>query len=184
MQVHAAVVALPEGRVRILDEQPAKTGATFTDICRDTFLARLCALVPAPRFNMTRYYGVLAARHRLRSAVMPTTDAPDPVPEQLALFETATRLEQHFVYSKRSDGTWISDTCDFRTPEHHARRRARAQRELAEAIVRYNLAQGIVSAYYGVTGSDPWAYDPRTDRHWHSGHRHWHRGRPPNDQGG
>ncbi len=38
---------------------------------RDTFVARLAALVPPPRFNLVRYYGVLASQHRLRDAVRP-----------------------------------------------------------------------------------------------------------------
>jgi hypothetical protein len=38
---------------------------------RDTFVARLGALVPPQRFNLVRYYGVLASRHRLREAVGP-----------------------------------------------------------------------------------------------------------------
>jgi len=32
-----------------------------------TFLGRLCALVPPPRFHMTRYYGVFASRHHLEA---------------------------------------------------------------------------------------------------------------------
>jgi hypothetical protein len=49
----------------------------------DTFLSRLCALVP-PRFHMTRYYGVLASRHHLRARVIPSS--PQPLaPMQLKL---------------------------------------------------------------------------------------------------
>jgi len=50
----------------------------------DTFLGRLCALVPPPRFHMTRYYGVFASRHRLRARVIPSS--PQPLaPMQLSL---------------------------------------------------------------------------------------------------
>jgi hypothetical protein len=52
----------------------------------DTFLARLCALVPPPSFNMTRYFGVLAGKHALRSRVVPDTHVHDDEPKQLALF--------------------------------------------------------------------------------------------------
>ena len=48
------------------------------------FLARLCALVPPPKFHMTRYYGVFASHHRLRERVIPKPAAPPP-PPHLAL---------------------------------------------------------------------------------------------------
>ena len=53
-----AVKARPDGQVRVYFKQPTKRGSTFTDISRDTFLARLAALVPPPHFNLVRYYGV------------------------------------------------------------------------------------------------------------------------------
>ncbi len=37
----------------------------------DTFLARLCALVPPPGAHTVRYYGVLAGHHALRSRITP-----------------------------------------------------------------------------------------------------------------
>lgn len=49
------------------------------------FIARLCALVPPPRFNLTRFYGVFAPTARLRKLVVPApTDANRPM--QLQLF--------------------------------------------------------------------------------------------------
>ena len=50
-------------------------------------MARLSALVPTPRVNLTRYHGVFAPNHRLREQVTPakrgrrkaqTTDEPEP----------------------------------------------------------------------------------------------------------
>lgn len=41
-----------------------------------TFLARLAALVPAPYQNQRRFYGLFAARHRLRARVVPTSSPP------------------------------------------------------------------------------------------------------------
>jgi len=35
------------------------------------FIARLAALVPKPRINLTRYHGVLAPNHRWRGEVTP-----------------------------------------------------------------------------------------------------------------
>jgi len=34
------------------------------------FIARLAALVPKPRVNLTRYHGVLAPNHRLRGLIV------------------------------------------------------------------------------------------------------------------
>lgn len=68
---HDAVEALENGRVRINFKAPMRGGRMYTDISRDTFLARLAALVPPPRFNLVKYYGVFASQHRLREAVAP-----------------------------------------------------------------------------------------------------------------
>jgi len=54
----------------------------------DTFLGRLCALVPPPRFHMTRYYGVFASRHHLRARVIPASLQPLAPTQLPLLFET------------------------------------------------------------------------------------------------
>ena len=81
-----AVKARPDGQVRIYYKQPTRHGSTFTDISRDTFLARLAALVPPPHFNLVRYYGVFANRHKLRPHITPDADR-EQQPRQLTLFE-------------------------------------------------------------------------------------------------
>ena len=81
---HDAVEALADGRVRVHFKAPSRRGAAFADMSVDTFLSRLCALVPPPRFHMTRYYGVFASRHRLRARVIPSSPQP-PAPMQLSL---------------------------------------------------------------------------------------------------
>jgi hypothetical protein len=81
---HDAVTALPDGRVRIHFKRPSKSGATYTTVSRDTFIARLAALVPPPRMHMVRYRGVFANRHHLRDVVAPPKkEATD---KQLSLF--------------------------------------------------------------------------------------------------
>jgi hypothetical protein len=49
------------------------------------FIARLCALIPPPRFHMLRYHGVLAAHSSVRAEVVPGRE-PAPAPPQLPLF--------------------------------------------------------------------------------------------------
>ena len=55
--------------------------------CPEYFIARLAALVPTPRVNLTRYHGVFVPNHRLREQVTParrgrrkTAAAGDPPP--------------------------------------------------------------------------------------------------------
>ena len=51
----------------------------------DDFIARLCALVPPPRFHLMRYLGVLAGHSSLRAEVVPKKRAA--LPAQLPLFD-------------------------------------------------------------------------------------------------
>jgi hypothetical protein len=83
---HDAVERTADGQVRVHFKAPSKSGATYTQMSPDTFLARLCALVPPPSFNMTRYFGLLANRHALRPRIVPDDHAHEDEPKQLALF--------------------------------------------------------------------------------------------------
>jgi hypothetical protein len=83
---HDAVEYTPDGQVRVHFKAPSKSGATYAQMSPDTFLARLCARVPPPSFNMVRYFGVLAGKHALRSRVVPDTHVHEDEPKQLALF--------------------------------------------------------------------------------------------------
>lgn len=49
------------------------------------FIARLCALVPPPRFHLMRYLGVLAGHSSLRAQVVPKKLTT--LPAQLPLFD-------------------------------------------------------------------------------------------------
>ncbi len=82
-----------------------------------TFLARPCALVPPPRAHTVLYYGVLSARHALRSAVVPRAQEPAPEPKQLALFVphgstefpgTTTLLEAQLRDAAPSRLSWMT----------------------------------------------------------------------------
>ncbi len=50
------------------------------------FIARLCALVPPPYFNLTRFHGVFAPNAKLRAQVVPDNRAAASEPRQLELF--------------------------------------------------------------------------------------------------
>ena len=62
-------------------------------------IEKLCALVPPPMFNLTRFHGVLAPAHRLRALVVPKPDEDETrAPKQLRLFGTGRQP------TYRSDG--------------------------------------------------------------------------------
>jgi hypothetical protein len=88
-----AVQRTHDGQVRVHFKKPNRFGATFAQMTPDTFLARLCALVPPPRAHTVLYYGVLSAHHALRCAVVPRADEPEPAPKQLSLFIPRGQLE-------------------------------------------------------------------------------------------
>jgi hypothetical protein len=81
-----------DGQVRVYFKKPTRAGATYAQMTPDTFLARLCALVPPPGAHTVRYYGVLAGHHALRARIIPRAEEPSP-PKQLALFVPHGPLE-------------------------------------------------------------------------------------------
>jgi hypothetical protein len=66
---------LPDGAVRLDFKKPWSDGTTSVDLPPLALLARLAALVPPPRRHLTRYCGVLSSHSRLRSRVVPHTEA-------------------------------------------------------------------------------------------------------------
>ena len=58
-----------QGKVVYLLKTPYRDGTTHVV----HFIARLGALVPRPRVNLTRYHGVLAPNHRWRAEVTPSS---------------------------------------------------------------------------------------------------------------
>jgi hypothetical protein len=74
-----------DGRVEVGFKRAWKNGARAVVLDPLDFIARLVALIPRPRFNMTRYLGVLAPRAKIRSQVVPGRAAEQPEPVQLRL---------------------------------------------------------------------------------------------------
>jgi hypothetical protein len=60
-----------QGKVVYLLKTPYRDGTTHVVFEPLDFIARLAALVPRPRVNLTRYHGVLAPNHRWRAEVTP-----------------------------------------------------------------------------------------------------------------
>ena len=59
-----------EGRVEYAFRKPWRDGTRAVVLTSEDLVARLCAMVPPPRFHLTRYAGVLAPNAKLRSEVV------------------------------------------------------------------------------------------------------------------
>lgn len=69
----------PSGRVRLKLRKPYHTGQTELVLEPEAFVRRLFAIIPPPRWHLTRYHGMFSGHHRMRSrlaALVP--DPPDP----------------------------------------------------------------------------------------------------------
>jgi hypothetical protein len=78
--------ALPDGRVRYTMKKPWRDGTLALVFEPEDLVARLCAMVPPPRWHLIRFHGVLAAHAALRPLVVPS---PPPAVSTAELGEDA-----------------------------------------------------------------------------------------------
>ena len=71
---------LPDGRLLYRLKRRWRDGTTHVIYEPLELMERLAALVPPPRFNVTRYYGVLAPAAAFRSQIIPQGKDPSPPP--------------------------------------------------------------------------------------------------------
>jgi hypothetical protein len=71
---------LPDGRLLYRLKRRWRDGTTHVIYEPLELMERLAALVPPPKFNITRYSGVLAPGATLRPLVAPLEEAQDPLP--------------------------------------------------------------------------------------------------------
>ena len=71
---------LPDGRLSYRMKRPSSAGATTLEFTPVDFLRRVAALIPPPRVNLVRFFGVLAPNANLRSLVVPAPPPPTPPP--------------------------------------------------------------------------------------------------------
>ena len=81
------------GKVVYTLKTPYRDGTTQVAFEPVDFIARLAALVPKPRINLTRYHGVLAPNHRWRGEVTPAKHGKEP--KMGANAEVKTPAEGH-----------------------------------------------------------------------------------------
>jgi hypothetical protein len=80
------LLILEDGRVRYHMKRVWADGTQAIVLDPLDFIARLCALVPPPYFNLIRFHGVFAPNALLRSQVVPDTGNMAQKPQQLELF--------------------------------------------------------------------------------------------------
>ena len=90
-----------QGNIRYRLKTPYRDGTTDVVFEPLDFMARLAALVPTPRVNLTRYHGVFAPNHRWREQVTParrgrgkTQTSDEPAPARHVSMTWAQRLKR------------------------------------------------------------------------------------------
>ncbi len=76
---------------------PYRDGTTQVAFDPVDFIARLAALIPKPRVNLTRYHGVLAPNHRWRGMVTPAKRSKGV--KRIANTEVRSPAERHVAMS-------------------------------------------------------------------------------------
>ena len=76
---------------------PYRDGTTQVAFDPVDFIARLAALIPKPRVNLTRYHGVLAPNHRWRGMVTPAKRGKGV--KRIANTEVRSPAERHVAMS-------------------------------------------------------------------------------------
>src|SRR5438132_13407429 len=62
---------LPGGRLAYRMKTPWRDGTTHVTMSDGELLEKLAALVPAPRFHLVRYFGILASAAKRRASIVP-----------------------------------------------------------------------------------------------------------------
>ena len=70
------------GLVTYKFKQPFRDGTTHVVLDPPDFIARLAALVPRPRLNLTRFHGVFAPNCRHRESVVPKRNHDEEKPDK------------------------------------------------------------------------------------------------------
>jgi len=82
---------LPDGRLHYAMKKTFRDGTCELVFAPLSFIGRLVALIPAPRFHMLRYAGVLGPGAKLRHQVVPAVPAQSP---RAAVHLTLLQAEQ------------------------------------------------------------------------------------------
>ena len=89
------------GKVVYTLKTPYRDGTTQVAFEPVDFIARLAALVPKPRVNLTRYHGVLAPNHRWRGLVTPAKRGKGVKPVASAEVRSPTERHAAMTWAQR-----------------------------------------------------------------------------------
>ena len=81
---------LPDGRLSLQLKTPWRNGATHVIFDPLEFVARLSALVPAPRKNLIHFYGVLGPASKWRASIVPASPEDNSTSERCGCEEDRT----------------------------------------------------------------------------------------------
>ena len=103
-----------DGCVEYAFRKPWRDGTRAVVLMAEDLLARLCAMVPPPRFHLTRYAGVLASNAALRAEVVPgrakeierSDVTNDTAQRELFGEEMAQRCEEKCAEQKPTRHPW------------------------------------------------------------------------------
>ena len=92
-----------QGNIRVALKTPYRDGTTHVVFQPLDFIARLAALVPRPRVNLTRFHGLFAPNSRYRAHITPAghgrrrpADSNQPEPKRRQAMTWAQRLKRVF----------------------------------------------------------------------------------------
>ena len=100
-----------DGCVEYAFRKPWRDGTRAVVLTEEDFMARICAMVPPPRFHLTRYAGVLAPNAKLRAEVVPR--ASEAGREAATSGPTNTRAnEQGELFGEARGGEGVAESGD------------------------------------------------------------------------
>jgi hypothetical protein len=95
---------LPDGRLSFQLKTPWRNGTTHVIFERLEFMARLAALIPVPRKNLSHYYGVLGPAAKWRAWIVPAIPKIDSTSESCGSGEEGNRskskLPRNYEWSR------------------------------------------------------------------------------------
>ncbi|MBK9262277.1 MAG: transposase [Polyangiaceae bacterium] len=105
---------MDDGELRYELKKAWRDGTRFVTLGPYELIARICAMVPPPRFHMVRFHGVLAPNSRLRERVVASArpyvppNVERPTPLQLPLFgKLFEQPDAEVSHMRRKPWAWL-----------------------------------------------------------------------------
>jgi len=99
-----------DGAVQYTMKKAWKDGTRAIVLQPLDLIARVCAMIPSPRFNMIRFHGVFSPNAKLRSEVVPSRESrclADESPAELTDAEQTNLFGEEKTKPKRNPWAWL-----------------------------------------------------------------------------